>query len=296
MPKIKPSALVSDIKGKSNGSVFSKNSGGLYFRNNPSGGGKKSAKWDLQKSRFSSLAQAWKSLTEEQQEAWNSIAPEYQTTGAFGDIRNPSGYEVFMRLNGTLSAINRDILTVPLSPRTIPSTGLLTLEYPDLFQLNPVKWGMNFINGSDAVYSLDWVGFFDSVPICGNYSFAFRWKPVVTGSFPFLILGELIIAEAIEQSTDYGYKLSIIFEGQNVFTLAFTCQTENVLGTFTYPLVKSQIVDGFHFGFVGDAIDMADFKFFLGGYCGGYRDWETDRKSTRLNSSHLKLSRMPSSA
>ena len=29
---------------------------------------------------------------------------------------------------------------------------------------------------------------------------------------------------------------------------------------------------------------------------GPYRDWETDRKSTRLNSSHLKLSRMPSSA
>ena len=28
----------------------------------------------------------------------------------------------------------------------------------------------------------------------------------------------------------------------------------------------------------------------------GYRDWETDRKSTRLNSSLLKLSRMPSSA
>ena len=27
-----------------------------------------------------------------------------------------------------------------------------------------------------------------------------------------------------------------------------------------------------------------------------YRDWETDRKSTRLNSSHLKLHRMPSSA
>ena len=34
---------------------------------------------------------------------------------------------------------------------------------------------------------------------------------------------------------------------------------------------------------------------FLGMYI-VYRDWETDRKSTRLNSSHLKLSRMPSSA
>ena len=29
---------------------------------------------------------------------------------------------------------------------------------------------------------------------------------------------------------------------------------------------------------------------------GQYRDWETDRKSTRLNSSHSAKSRMPSSA
>ena len=29
---------------------------------------------------------------------------------------------------------------------------------------------------------------------------------------------------------------------------------------------------------------------------GEYRDWETDRKSTRLNSSHSAKSRMPSSA
>ena len=30
--------------------------------------------------------------------------------------------------------------------------------------------------------------------------------------------------------------------------------------------------------------------------CASYRDWETDRKSTRLNSSHSAKSRMPSSA
>ena len=32
------------------------------------------------------------------------------------------------------------------------------------------------------------------------------------------------------------------------------------------------------------------------GVHGVYRDWETDRKSTRLNSSHITRSRMPSSA
>ena len=31
-------------------------------------------------------------------------------------------------------------------------------------------------------------------------------------------------------------------------------------------------------------------------YAKAYRDWETDRKSTRLNSSHITRSRMPSSA
>ena len=31
-------------------------------------------------------------------------------------------------------------------------------------------------------------------------------------------------------------------------------------------------------------------------YEDAYRDWETDRKSTRLNSSHITRSRMPSSA
>ena len=31
-------------------------------------------------------------------------------------------------------------------------------------------------------------------------------------------------------------------------------------------------------------------------YMAMYRDWETDRKSTRLNSSHITRSRMPSSA
>ena len=34
----------------------------------------------------------------------------------------------------------------------------------------------------------------------------------------------------------------------------------------------------------------------LGPLLGSYRDWKTDRKSTRLNSSHITRSRMPSSA
>ena len=48
---------------------------------------------------------------------------------------------------------------------------------------------------------------------------------------------------------------------------------------------------------IGDL--SADCKFTsstFGIITGVYRDWETDRKSTRLNSSHSAKSRMPSSA
>ena len=53
-------------------------------------------------------------------------------------------------------------------------------------------------------------------------------------------------------------------------------------------------------GVVYNVSDAADFDTWIDGKGKAeevqYRDWETDRKSTRLNSSHLKLSRMPSSA
>ena len=41
---------------------------------------------------------------------------------------------------------------------------------------------------------------------------------------------------------------------------------------------------------------FGNFKFQADVFICSYRDWETDRKSTRLNSSHRSLSRMPSSA
>ena len=45
----------------------------------------------------------------------------------------------------------------------------------------------------------------------------------------------------------------------------------------------------------GDGNVLAEFKI-RGSDYKAYRDWETDRKSTRLNSSHEIPSRMPSSA
>ena len=47
---------------------------------------------------------------------------------------------------------------------------------------------------------------------------------------------------------------------------------------------------------LADAIETIPYEILTGISRGVYRDWETDRKSTRLNSSHSGESRMPSSA
>ena len=43
-------------------------------------------------------------------------------------------------------------------------------------------------------------------------------------------------------------------------------------------------------------VSFSELESNMGFDIGSYRDWETDRKSTRLNSSHSAKSRMPSSA
>ena len=51
-----------------------------------------------------------------------------------------------------------------------------------------------------------------------------------------------------------------------------------------------------HDNFLGNLTEGALVDRGLLQYATDYRDWETDRKSTRLNSSHSAKSRMPSSA
>ena len=77
------------------------------------------------------------------------------------------------------------------------------------------------------------------------------------------------------------------------------CTIEPNVGVITVPdermnklaeLVKPQRI-------VPTTVEIVDIAGLVKGASKGkYRDWETDRKSTRLNSSHITRSRMPSSA
>lgn len=147
MPSIKFTALVSDIKGKANGSVFSKNKQGNYFRNNVTGGGRKSLAWDQQKSNFSYLATQWRSLTPVQKDSWDSMAANYPALNKFKESYIPSGFQLYMRLNGVLYAKGFSILSTPIAQRSFPNLEELYVDSPS-YSAYTGKWGAGFNNPS----------------------------------------------------------------------------------------------------------------------------------------------------
>lgn len=123
MAKIKLSALVSDIKGKMEGTVFARNGGGLYMRNNPIGVQKMTAKWGANKSRFASVVSSWRELTAKQQAYWNEMAVNYTGHSIFGDDRKRSGYELFVKINQTLITSGLPAVLEPQMPVEFPDLG-----------------------------------------------------------------------------------------------------------------------------------------------------------------------------
>lgn len=120
MPQIKFSGLITAMKGKAGGSIFSQNKQGAYFRNNRWGGGRKSARWDAAKNKLAQLSNSWRLLTPEQREAWQAAGATYPTLNKFKEEYIPSGYQLYMSLNGNLFAQNLPLLTFPGEKRPFP--------------------------------------------------------------------------------------------------------------------------------------------------------------------------------
>ena len=72
------------------------------------------------------------------------------------------------------------------------------------------------------------------------------------------------------------------------FTIGKNLSLDVCFECYLFYIGKQKVLD------IGGCIDC--FKQCFGVFGVWYRDWETDRKSTRLNSSHEIPSRMPSSA
>ena len=120
MAKIKLGAIVVDMRGKSNGHVFSKNRGGAYMRTKVTPSNPQTTSQMSIRGIFASISSAWSSLTEAQRASWNGFVSSYARTDVFGDLRNPTGKNLFQRLNQNLQISGQAQLTVCPEPSVVP--------------------------------------------------------------------------------------------------------------------------------------------------------------------------------
>lgn len=125
--KIKFGALVVAGRGKIGGHVASRNRGGAYLRTkvtpiNPS------TEYQVNvRNRFAALSTAWRALTVAQRLAWNTAVSDFARTDIFGDLKNPSGFNLHQKLNNNLVNIGKAPILVPPLPEAVDSLATLSL-------------------------------------------------------------------------------------------------------------------------------------------------------------------------
>jgi hypothetical protein len=138
--KMKFGAIVTDGRGKIGGHVASKNRSGAYLRTKVTPVNPQQPDQMAVRARFANLSSAWRGLTETQRAAWNAAVSDYAKTDIFGDLKNPTGAQLYQRLNNNLVNIGQAAISVPLSPKAIPTmesielaaaagAGTMTLTY-----------------------------------------------------------------------------------------------------------------------------------------------------------------------
>lgn len=126
MALIKLTAIVAEISGKINGTVFSKNRYGAYARTKVTPVNRNTVKQQGARAILTIVSQAWKSLTEAQRKGWIEGSKNFIRTNVFGDVRNLSGSALFARLNANLLHIGvSQIANCPL-PVSVPSIDTLS--------------------------------------------------------------------------------------------------------------------------------------------------------------------------
>lgn len=128
MAKIKFGMMMTDARGKLGGQVFSKNRSGAYIRTKVTPVNPQTVAQSAVRSNLGVLSSAWSALTASAIAAFNSAVEDWQTTDIFGDLKKPTGKNLFVKLN--LNLLNNGLPVVQTVPEKIqmPNLSDLTVE------------------------------------------------------------------------------------------------------------------------------------------------------------------------
>lgn len=136
--KIKFGSIVVAGSGKIGGHVASKNRGGAYLRTKVTPSNPNTSYQAAARSILASLSTGWSLLTEAQRLGWNSAVKDFATTDIFGDIKNPSGINLYVKLNANLIGSGQAAISDAPAKLEIPFAGFTSVVYDVSTPLNTV--------------------------------------------------------------------------------------------------------------------------------------------------------------
>lgn len=114
------STILSDARGKLNGSVFTKNRFASVMRNKTSPVNPQTQSQMAYRASFGDFARAFRSLNASQIAAWNAFALNQSRSNVFGQLYRPTGLNWFVGLNQNTKFVNSAELYDPPTLRDLP--------------------------------------------------------------------------------------------------------------------------------------------------------------------------------
>jgi hypothetical protein len=114
--KLKFGAIVVDGRNKIGGHVLSKNRAGAYMRTKVTPVNPRSSYQSNVRETLSAIASSWRGLLASEILAWNAAVDIWKKTDIFGDLKKPSGFNLFQRLNNNIIGNGATAITTPPSP------------------------------------------------------------------------------------------------------------------------------------------------------------------------------------
>lgn len=124
MASIRLSGLITGLKGKLQGSIFQMGPNGVLMRTNRNFNKVNSAPWSIQKTNMQATSSRWGTIDESQKLGWATKAEQFPTTDKYGNVRYPSGFELFCRLNRNMQSISE--APIENAPDAVPFDTIIT--------------------------------------------------------------------------------------------------------------------------------------------------------------------------
>ena len=134
-----PSIAFEEMSGSAKGVTAAKTMGRKYIRNRGYGGGTRTAAQAAVKSVFKQLSQGWKSLTNEQILAWNSLALSQAGRSVLGTSSKITGSNLYMRLNYWIVTCGGGIFSFQIFQQNNIPTSKESLSLQDVMMLPTVE-------------------------------------------------------------------------------------------------------------------------------------------------------------